>query len=71
MELVEALGAETLIHVATSTGAKIVARQNFRTKLHPGNPVGLAIDATAAHLFDGQGRLARPATGGAAHAVAA
>ncbi|MES2716183.1 MAG: ABC transporter ATP-binding protein [Pseudomonadota bacterium] len=69
--LVEALGAETLIHVATSTGAKLVARQNFRTRLHAGNPVGLAIDATAAHLFDDQGRLARPATGGAAHAEAA
>jgi multiple sugar transport system ATP-binding protein len=71
VELVEALGAETLIHVATSTGAKLVARQNVRTRLHPGNPVGLAIDADAAHLFDAQGRLARPATGGAAHAVAA
>ncbi len=71
VELVEALGAETLIHVATATGAKLVARQNFRTRLHAGNPVGLAIDATAAHLFDDQGRLARPATGGAAHAEAA
>ncbi len=71
VELVEALGAETLIHVATATGAKVVARQNFRTNLHPGNPVGLLIDSTAAHLFDDQGRLARPATGGAAHAGAA
>ena len=71
VELVEALGAETLIHVATRTGARIVARQNFRTQLRPGNAVGLAIDATATHLFDGQGRLARSATGGAAHALAA
>jgi multiple sugar transport system ATP-binding protein len=70
VELVEALGAETLIHVATSTGARLVARQNSRTRLQPGNPVGLSIDTDAAHLFDGQGRLARPATGGAARAPA-
>ena len=71
VELVEALGAETLIHVATSTGARIVARQNHRTSLHPGNPVGLSIDGDAAHLFDDQGRLVRPGSGGAAHALAA
>ncbi len=71
VELVEALGAETLIHVATATGAKIVARQNSRTTLHAGNPVGLSIDASAAHLFDAEGRLARSATGGAALAGAA
>jgi multiple sugar transport system ATP-binding protein len=67
VELVEALGAETLIHVATATGARVVSRQSSRTHLHPGNPVGLDIDTTAAHLFDGQGLLARAARGGAAH----
>jgi multiple sugar transport system ATP-binding protein len=71
VELVEALGAETLIHVLTGTGANIIARQNHRTTLQPGSAVGLVIDATAAHLFDDQGRLARPATGGAAQARAA
>ncbi|CAD5366332.1 Alpha-glucoside transport ATP-binding protein AglK [Rubrivivax sp. A210] len=70
VELVEALGAETLIHVATSTGAIVISRQNSRTTLHAGNPVGLSIDATAAHLFDDQGRLARPASGGASQASA-
>ncbi len=59
VELVEALGAETLVYVATTSGAQIVARQNTRTALHAGNPVGLQIDAAAAHLFDAQGRVAR------------
>ncbi len=59
VELVEALGAETLIYVAMASGAQIVARQNTRTALHAGNPVGLAIDTAAAHLFDAAGKLAR------------
>ena len=59
VELVEALGAETLVYVATTSGAQIVARQNTRTALHAGNAVGLQIDAAAAHLFDAQGRVAR------------
>ena len=70
VELVEALGADTLIHVARRR-RQLVARQNERTELQPGDAVGLDIDATAAQLFDDQGRLARPATGGAADAAAA
>ena len=59
VELVEALGAETLIYVALASGTQIVARQNSRTSLHAGNPVGLQIDIEAAHLFDAGGRLTR------------
>ena len=59
VELVEALGAETLIYVALASGSQIVARQNNRTSLHAGNPVGLQIDIAAAHLFDAGGRLTR------------
>ena len=65
VELVEALGAETLIYVATASGAQLVSRQNTRTPLHAGDAVGVVIDADAAHLFDAQGRVAR--TAAAAH----
>jgi multiple sugar transport system ATP-binding protein len=59
VELVEALGAETLIYVTTPGGAQLVARLNARSALRVGDPVGLSLDADAAHLFDDQGRLTR------------
>ena len=59
VELVEALGAETLIYVLLPSGAQVVARQTSRTPLQAGQAVGLAIDADAAHLFDAAGKLAR------------
>lgn len=59
VELVEALGAETLIYVGTPGGAQIVVRQNTRTPLHVGDAVGLNFDVDAAHLFDAQGRITR------------
>src|SRR6185295_9350176 len=58
VELVESLGAETLVHVSTDRGAQFVARQNQRSELHAGDAVGLAFDPTAAHLFDASGRVA-------------
>ncbi len=63
VELVEALGAETLIYVQTGA-AQLVARQNTRTRLRVGDHVGVDIDADSAHLFDAQGRITR--TGAAA-----
>jgi len=65
VELVEALGAETLIYVSTARGAQIVARQNNRTGVAAGQQVGLEVECPAAHLFDSHGRVARngaPAT---------
>jgi multiple sugar transport system ATP-binding protein len=59
VELVEALGAETLIYVSTAKGAQLVSRQNERTSLKVGDRVGVQIDAEAAHLFDAQGRITR------------
>jgi len=59
VELVEALGAETLIYVTTAQGAQLVARQNERTPLRAGDRVGIQIDTAAAHLFDAQGRITR------------
>jgi multiple sugar transport system ATP-binding protein len=55
VELVEALGAETLIYVSTGNGAQLTARQNVRTDLRPGDPVGIELDMSTAHLFDAQG----------------
>ncbi|TXT39885.1 MAG: ABC transporter-like protein [Comamonadaceae bacterium] len=59
VDLVEALGAETLIYITTTQGAQLVSRQNERTPLRVGDAVGVQIDADAAHLFDAQGRITR------------
>ena len=59
VDLVEALGAETLIYVSTAGGVQLVSRQNARTELHAGHTVGLRIDVDAAHLFDAKGRITR------------
>ena len=56
VDLVEALGADTLIH-ATAHGVPIVARQSERTTLVAGEPVGLAVDPGALHFFDREGRV--------------
>jgi multiple sugar transport system ATP-binding protein len=62
VDLVEALGAETLIYVSTPTGAQLVARQSERTGLHAGETVSLDIDASQAHWFDNSGRVVSRAT---------
>ena len=59
VELVEALGAETLIYLRTPQGAQLVARQTHRSSLHLGDSVGVNVDADAAHLFDADGRVIR------------
>ena len=65
VDLVEALGAETLIHVSTDRGAQFVSRLNERTTLGAGDAVGLRFDPAAAHLFDAKGRVSRNATAAA------
>jgi multiple sugar transport system ATP-binding protein len=57
VELVEALGAETLIYVTTARGTQLVARQNTRTNLNVGSDVGVSIDVATAHFFDAKGRV--------------
>ena len=59
VELVESLGAETLIYVATDSGAQLVARQATRSALRNGDRVGVFVEAANAHRFDAQGRAAR------------
>jgi multiple sugar transport system ATP-binding protein len=58
VDLVEALGAETLVYINNPEGAQIVARQNTRTLVKVGDEVGVAIDTASAHLFDAKGRIA-------------
>ncbi len=58
VELVEALGAETLVYVTSDQGAQLVARMTSRTDARVGDRVGVAIDSRTAHLFDAQGRVA-------------
>ncbi len=61
VELVEALGAETLVYLTTPGGTQLVARQNNARNLpHVGDSVGLQIDAAAADLFDSHGRVVAP-----------
>ncbi|WP_051378268.1 ABC transporter ATP-binding protein [Derxia gummosa] len=66
VELVESLGANTLIYVQVDhpgrAPVQLVADQPTRTGLHPGDLVGIDIAPGAAHLFDREGRaLAAPA----------
>jgi multiple sugar transport system ATP-binding protein len=59
VELVEALGADTLVYL-TVDGVQLVARQSERTRAVRGDRVGLDLDPAALHFFDKQGRALRP-----------
>ena len=57
VELVEALGAETLVYLHTPRGAQIVLRQNARTTLVAGDSVGVDVELGHLHWFDEGGKL--------------
>ena len=57
VDLIEALGVETLIYVTTDTDAQLVARQNTRSPLKLDDQVDIAVDASMLHLFDAKGRV--------------
>ena len=57
VELIEALGAETLIYVTTNTDAQLVARQNTRSPLKVGDQVDITVDTSTLHIFDAKGRV--------------
>ncbi|HUN90757.1 MAG TPA: sn-glycerol-3-phosphate ABC transporter ATP-binding protein UgpC [Burkholderiaceae bacterium] len=61
VDVVESLGADTLIYAATDQGIELVARQAARTTLHPGDAVGIDLDPTTLHPFDRDGRALRAA----------
>ena len=55
VDLIESLGADTLIHVDVG-GIALVARQNDRTQLQAGDPVSVEIDPSVLHLFTREGQ---------------
>ena len=57
VELVEALGAETLVYLHTPLGAQIVLRQASRTTLVAGDDVGIDVELGHLHWFDAGGKL--------------
>ncbi len=59
VELVEALGSDTLIHVKVASDVHLIARQSERTGLKLGDAVGVEIDQSALLYFDQQGRALR------------
>jgi len=59
VDMVEALGADTLIHLDVD-GVALVALQSERTKAAAGDRVGLDLEPAALHFFDAKGRALRP-----------
>jgi multiple sugar transport system ATP-binding protein len=59
VEIIESLGAETLIYLRTPTDAQLVARQTARTALHLGDAVGIEVDLSQVHVFSDTGRVQR------------
>ncbi|MDM0105772.1 sn-glycerol-3-phosphate ABC transporter ATP-binding protein UgpC [Variovorax sp. J22R24] len=55
VELIEALGADTLIHIDVG-GVALVARQNDRTDLQAGDAVYVELDPSVLHFFNREGR---------------
>jgi len=55
VDLIEALGSDTLIHVDVQ-GIPLIARQNERTPLRVGDDVGVELDPSVLHLFNSAGQ---------------
>ncbi|MEJ8820648.1 sn-glycerol-3-phosphate ABC transporter ATP-binding protein UgpC [Variovorax humicola] len=55
VDLIEALGSDTLIHVDVQ-GIPLIARQNERTPLRVGDDVGVELDPSVLHLFNREGQ---------------
>ena len=56
VDLIEALGADTLIHVDVD-GTPLIARQNERTPLRVGDDVSVELNPAVLHLFSREGRI--------------
>ena len=61
VDLVESLGAETLVYSRLENGLQLVARSTERAMLHPGDRIGLRLDPQRMHIFDAAGRATRSA----------
>jgi multiple sugar transport system ATP-binding protein len=57
VDVVEALGAETLIYSTMENGLQIVARRNERTVLHRGDRISLLLNRQQMHIFDQAGKV--------------
>jgi len=55
VELVEALGDETLVYARLASGSQLVCKQNARTNARVGDRVGLRFDESFIHVFDAAG----------------
>jgi len=60
VDVVEALGAETLIYSTMENGMQIVARRNERTALHAGDRISLLLNQQHMHIFDQAGKVYAP-----------
>jgi multiple sugar transport system ATP-binding protein len=65
VDVVESLGAETLIYSTLENGVQIVARRNERSNINPGDRVSLLLDQQHMHVFDTAGKVV--ATAGQAY----
>ena len=63
VELIEALGSETLIHAGIGNGQTIVAVLEGQRSFSPGDAIALTFDRTRLHLFDGEGLRVPDAAG--------
>ena len=63
VELVERLGERSLVYARLGDGSAITAQDDGNSRVQIGDRIGLVIDGSAAHLFDGDGAAyhARPA----------
>jgi multiple sugar transport system ATP-binding protein len=57
VDVVEALGAETLIYSTLENGLQIVARRNERSDINPGDRVSLMLNQQHMHVFDPAGKV--------------
>lgn len=66
VELIEALGNETLLHVNLGNGSTLIVRQYERTHHHMGDKVGVKYEAAHLHRFNDKGQAIRPTVLGVA-----
>jgi lactose/L-arabinose transport system ATP-binding protein len=59
IEMAEALGGVTYVHVSAPTGEKLVIESRDQTVPPPGTPTGIAFDARDALFFDAKGTRLR------------
>lgn len=56
VDVVEQLGERTLAYCTLEDGSQLIAQDTGRSEIRPGDRIRLGLDASAVHLFDGDGR---------------